>query len=67
MGRRMRIIERRKIETLYRLLQRAEEKKDQDVMAALRWAIFRLENGEDVWGAGEINEEGIGNVNQKPG
>lgn len=32
------------IDTLYKLLERAEKEKDYDVVAALRWAIFTLEN-----------------------
>lgn len=33
-----------KIEKLYELLERAEEEHDIEVAAALRWAIFSLEN-----------------------
>ncbi len=32
------------IDTLYKLLERAEKEKDYDAAAALRWAIFTLEN-----------------------
>ena len=36
----------KKIETLYKLLERAEKEKEKDTeaAAALRWAIFQLEN-----------------------
>lgn len=34
----------KKIEKLYELLERAEEEKDTESAAALRWAIFNLEN-----------------------
>lgn len=34
----------KKIETLYKLLERAEKEKDTEAAAALRWAIFQLEN-----------------------
>lgn len=33
-----------KIEKLYALLERAEREKDAEAVAALRWAIFHLEN-----------------------
>lgn len=33
-----------KIEKLYALLERAEHEKDAEAVAALRWAIFHLEN-----------------------
>lgn len=32
------------IERLYKLLERAEREKDTETAAALRWAIFELEN-----------------------
>ena len=32
------------IEQLYKLLERAEKEKDTSTAAALRWAIFQLEN-----------------------
>lgn len=32
------------IEKLYELLERAEKEKDSNTIAALRWAIFTLEN-----------------------
>lgn len=32
------------IEELYRLLEKAEKEKDSEAIAALRWAIFNLEN-----------------------
>lgn len=37
-------MEERKIEKLYELLERAEREKDTEVVAALRWAIYQLEN-----------------------
>ena len=37
-------MEERKIEKLYELLERAEREKDKEVVAALRWAIYQLEN-----------------------
>ncbi len=33
----------KKIEKLYKLLERAEKEKDAETAAALRWAIFTLE------------------------
>ena len=33
----------KKIETLYELLEKAEKEKDERASAALRWAIFTLE------------------------
>lgn len=33
-----------KIEKLYELLERAEKEHDTEAVAALRWAIFSLEN-----------------------
>ena len=40
--------EERKIEILYRVLEKLEAKKpkDEDAIAAIRWAIFRLEREE---------------------
>lgn len=32
------------LERLYKLLERAEKEKDTETAAALRWAIFELEN-----------------------
>lgn len=32
------------LESLYRLLERAEREKDTETAFALRWAIFELEN-----------------------
>jgi len=32
------------LERLYKLLERAEKEKDTEATAALRWAIFELEN-----------------------
>lgn len=37
-------MEDKKIERLYELLARAECEKDTEAVAALRWAIFQLEN-----------------------
>ena len=37
-------MEKKKIESLYKLLERAEREKDTETAAALRWAIFQLEN-----------------------
>lgn len=34
----------KKIERLYALLERAEKEHDKESAAALRWAIFQLEN-----------------------
>ena len=34
----------KKIERLYKLLERAEKEHDSESVAALRWAIFQLEN-----------------------
>lgn len=34
---------KKKIEQLYKLLERAEKEKDAESAAALRWAIFTLE------------------------
>ena len=36
-------MEQKKIETLYRLLEQAEEELDDEAIAALRWAINHLE------------------------
>lgn len=36
--------EDKKIERLYALLERAEKERDKESTAALRWAIFQLEN-----------------------
>ena len=33
------------LERLYKLLERAEREHDDEAAAALRWAIFELENG----------------------
>ena len=35
-------MEKKKIEKLYKLLERAEREKDTEASAALRWAIFGL-------------------------
>lgn len=37
-------MDEKKIEKLYELLEYAERKKDTEAVAALRWAIFYLEN-----------------------
>lgn len=37
-------MESKNIERLYSLLDRAEREKDNDTIAALRWAIFQLES-----------------------
>lgn len=37
-------MEKKHIERLYPLLERAEHEKDMDTAAALRWAILQLEN-----------------------
>lgn len=34
----------KKLERLYKLLERAEQEHDTETAAALRWAIFELEN-----------------------
>lgn len=39
-------MDKKKIERLYVLLERAEKEKDTETEAALRWAIFTLENTE---------------------
>lgn len=38
------MMDEKKIEKLYELLERAEKEKDTESVAALRWAIFNLEN-----------------------
>lgn len=38
------IMKEKRIEKLYELLKRAEKEKDTAAVAALRWAIFTLEN-----------------------
>lgn len=40
----MQVIEIQRLETLYRLLERAEKERDAEAESALRWAIFRLES-----------------------
>lgn len=37
-------MEQKKINKLYELLEQAEKRKDNEAVAALRWAIFELEN-----------------------
>ena len=39
-------MEEKKIEKLYELLERAEKEHDTEMAAALRWAIFQLEEME---------------------
>lgn len=39
-------MEEKKIEKLYELLERAEKEHDTETEAALRWAIFQLEEVE---------------------
>lgn len=34
----------KKIELLYKLLERTEQERDRETAAALRWAIFTLES-----------------------
>ena len=36
-------MDQKKIDKLYKLLERAEKEKDDEAVAALRWAIFKLE------------------------
>lgn len=36
-------MDQKKIDKLYELLEQAEEELDDEAVAALRWAIFRLE------------------------
>lgn len=38
-----RFMDKKKIEKLYELLERAEKEHDTEAAAALRWAIFQLE------------------------
>lgn len=37
-------MEKKKIDTLYRLLERAEKEHEAQAAATLRWVIFQLEN-----------------------
>ncbi len=37
-------MESKRLERLYKLLERVEKEKDADTVAALRWAIYTLEN-----------------------
>lgn len=37
-------MEEKYMNKLYELLEKAEKEKDSEAMAALRWAIFNLEN-----------------------
>ena len=38
-------MDKKKMERLYALLERAEKERDSETAAALRWAIFQLESG----------------------
>lgn len=37
-------MDKKKIEKLYELMERAKTDKDNEAVAVLRWAIFHLEN-----------------------
>lgn len=37
-------MEKKKIESLYKLLERAEKEQDTETASVLRWAIFQLES-----------------------
>lgn len=37
-------MDEKRIEQLYKLLERAEKEHDTEAVATLRWAIFELEN-----------------------
>lgn len=37
-------MEKKKLEKLYELLDQAERRRDTEAAAALRWAIFQIEN-----------------------
>lgn len=37
-------MEKKKLEKLYELLEQAERRRDTEAAAALRWAIFQIEN-----------------------
>lgn len=39
----MKTMEKKKIEKLYEILERVEQENDIEAIAALRWAIFQLE------------------------
>ena len=39
------MMKEKNIERLYKILERAERDHDTETAAALRWAIFELENG----------------------
>lgn len=45
-GEKVKDMDKKKIERLYTLLERAEKEKDTETVVALRWAIFTLENME---------------------
>lgn len=40
-------MENKKIEQLYKLLERAEKERDAEAAAALRWAILNLEGSNE--------------------
>lgn len=50
-------MEEKKIERLYELLDRAEEEADTEAVAALRWAIFTLEQTVGCRQAAGRNQE----------
>lgn len=37
-------MKQKRLEQLYKLLERAEKERDTEAAAALRWAIYELEN-----------------------
>lgn len=37
-------MDKKKIEKLYELMEKAKKERDTEATAALRWAIFKLEN-----------------------
>lgn len=37
-------MDKKKIEKLYELMEKAKKERDTEAIAALRWAIFKLEN-----------------------
>jgi hypothetical protein len=39
----LQVLEKKRLDVLYRLLGNAEKEKDEEATAALRWAIFELE------------------------
>lgn len=42
------IVDQKKIDKLYKLLEQAEEELDDEAAAALRWAILRLEEWDKL-------------------